>query len=105
MSSRGKVIAINGLLERNAAGFMSAVGGVLYNTVEQLTFAISVVLLVPIVFAAGNCCHIGNAIAAASAFVNAVYSVGKMMPWELRCTVIGGLAICPSAMKFMPKIE
>jgi L-serine dehydratase len=69
-------------------------------------------------------CHTRNAIAAASAFVNAdiimggyenpipldetvdaVYSVGKMMPWELRCTVMGGLAVCPSAMKFMPKIE
>jgi len=28
-----------------------------------------------------------------------------MMPWELRCTVMGGLAVCPSAMKFMPKME
>jgi|YelNatPaOPRAMG01_1025707.scaffolds.fasta_scaffold15024_6 MFS family permease len=51
VSSRGKVIAISGLLEGNAAGFMSAVGGVLYSTVEQLTFAIPAVLLVPIVVA------------------------------------------------------
>jgi len=67
-------------------------------------------------------CHTRNAIAAASAFVNAdlilggyenpipfdetvdaIYSVGKMMAWELRCTAMGGLAICPSAMKFKPK--
>ncbi|TDA41757.1 MAG: hypothetical protein DSO07_02900 [Thermoproteota archaeon] len=52
VSSRGKVIAISGLLEGNAAGFMSAVGGVLYSTVEQLTFAIPAVLLVPIVVVA-----------------------------------------------------
>jgi len=68
-------------------------------------------------------CHTRNAIAAASAFVNAdlilggyenpipfdetvdaIYSVGKMMAWELRCTAMGGLAICPSAMKFKPKM-
>ncbi len=67
-------------------------------------------------------CHTRNAIAAASAFVNAdliiggyenpipfdetvdaIYSVGKMMAWDLRCTAMGGLAVCPSAMKFMPK--
>jgi L-serine dehydratase len=69
-------------------------------------------------------CHTRNAIAASSAFVNAdliiggyenpipfdetvdaIYSVGKMMAWELRCTAMGGLAVCPSAMKFKPKME
>jgi L-serine dehydratase len=68
-------------------------------------------------------CHTRNAIAASSAFVNAdliiggydnpipfdetvdaIYSVGKMMTWELRCTAMGGLAVCPSAMKFKPKM-
>jgi L-serine dehydratase len=61
-------------------------------------------------------CHTRNAAAAASAFlcadlilggyvnpipldetVDAVFSVGKMLPRELRCTSLGGLAVTPSA--------
>lgn len=64
-------------------------------------------------------CHTRNAIAAASAFVNAdlilggyentipldetidaLYSVGRMLPSELKCTAMGGLAICPSALRY-----
>jgi L-serine dehydratase len=62
-------------------------------------------------------CHTRNASAAAGAFVNAalimggyenpipidetidaVYNVGKMLPSELRCTSLGGLSLCPSAL-------
>jgi L-serine dehydratase len=62
-------------------------------------------------------CHTRNAVAASSAFVcadlilggyfnpvpldetiEAVMSVGKMLPRELRCTVLGGLALAPSAI-------
>ena len=62
-------------------------------------------------------CHTRNAIAASSAFVcadlimggyvnpinldetiDAVYAVGKMLPPELRCTALGGLAVTPSAI-------
>jgi L-serine dehydratase len=62
-------------------------------------------------------CHTRNAIAASSAFVcadlilggynnpipldetiDAVMSVGRMLPRELRCTALGGLAITPSAL-------
>ncbi|MDL2263581.1 L-serine ammonia-lyase, iron-sulfur-dependent, subunit alpha [Synergistaceae bacterium OttesenSCG-928-I11] len=62
-------------------------------------------------------CHTRNASAAAGAFVNAdliiggyendipldetvdaVFEVGKMLPSELRCTSLGGLSICPSAL-------
>ncbi len=62
-------------------------------------------------------CHTRNAVAASSAFVcadlilggyfnpipldetiDAVYSVGKMLPPELRCTALGGLAVTPSAL-------
>lgn len=62
-------------------------------------------------------CHTRNAVASSSAFVcadlvlggyenpvpldetiDAVLAVGKMLPRELRCTVLGGLSICPSAM-------
>jgi L-serine dehydratase len=61
-------------------------------------------------------CHTRNALAASSAFVcadlilggyqnpipldetiDAVYAVGKMLPAELRCTALGGLALAPSA--------
>lgn len=60
-------------------------------------------------------CHTRNAVAASSAFVcadlvlggyanpvpldetlDAVYAVGKMLPGELRCTALGGLAATPS---------
>ncbi|MCS7102684.1 MAG: L-serine ammonia-lyase, iron-sulfur-dependent, subunit alpha, partial [Candidatus Korarchaeum sp.] len=64
-------------------------------------------------------CHTRNAVAAASAFTNAdliiggydnpipldetidaIYSVGRMLPSELKCTAMGGLAACPYAAKF-----
>jgi L-serine dehydratase len=67
-------------------------------------------------------CHTRNAAAAASAFVcadlilggyenpipldetiDAVLSVGRMLPAELRCTSRGGLAIAPSALALEPK--
>ncbi len=31
--------------------------------------------------------------------IDAVYATGKMLPPELRCTSLGGLAVCPSALK------
>jgi L-serine dehydratase len=62
-------------------------------------------------------CHTRNAVAASNAFVcadlilggyvnaidldetiDAVYAVGKMLPPELRCTALGGLAVTPSAL-------
>jgi len=66
-------------------------------------------------------CHTRNALAASSAFVcadlilggyynpipldetiDAVISVGNMLPPELRCTALGGLAITPSALSLKP---
>jgi len=63
-------------------------------------------------------CHTRNAVAASSAFVcadlilggyvnpvpldetiDAVYAVGQMLPRELKCTALGGLAIAPSALR------
>ncbi len=63
-------------------------------------------------------CHTRNALGATNAFlcaglilggyenpinldetIDAVYSVGKMLPPALRCTSRGGLAVCPSALK------
>jgi L-serine dehydratase len=62
-------------------------------------------------------CHTRNAVAASSALicadlilggyqnpipldetVDAVYAVGRMLPRELRCTALGGLALAPSAL-------
>jgi L-serine dehydratase len=72
----------------------------------------------------GTCeipCHTRNAVAASSAFVcadlilggysnpipldetvDAVYATGKMLPPELRCTSLGGIATTPSALS-MPR--
>lgn len=66
-------------------------------------------------------CHTRNAVAASSAFVcadlvlggysnpvpldetvDAVYATGKMLPPELRCTSLGGIAVTPSALS-MPR--
>ncbi len=68
-------------------------------------------------------CHTRNAVAASSAFVcadlilggyenpvpldetvDAVYDSGKMLPAELRCTAMGGLALAPSA-KSLPLLR
>jgi len=62
-------------------------------------------------------CHTRNGVAASSAFVcadlilggygnpipldetiDAVYAVGQMLPRELKCTALGGLALAPSAL-------
>jgi L-serine dehydratase len=68
-------------------------------------------------------CHTRNAVAASSAFVcadlilggyrnpipldetiDAVYSSGKMLPAELRCTALGGIAMTPSALS-LPRLK
>jgi L-serine dehydratase len=68
-------------------------------------------------------CHTRNAVASSSAFVcadlvlggyvnpipldetvDAVYTVGRMLPRELKCTALGGLAITPSA-RAMPHLR
>jgi L-serine dehydratase len=67
-------------------------------------------------------CHTRNAVAASSAFTNAdmviggyinhigldetidaVYSSGLMLPRELRCTALGGLALAPAAIALSRK--
>jgi L-serine dehydratase len=66
-------------------------------------------------------CHTRNAVAASNAFVcadlviggygnpvpldetvDAAYASGKMLPAELRCTALGGLAVAPSALALKP---
>ncbi len=67
-------------------------------------------------------CHTRNAAAASSAFlcadlvmggydnpipldetVDAVYATGRMLPRELKCTALGGLAVTPSAQSLSPQ--
>lgn len=67
-------------------------------------------------------CHTRNAVAASSAFTNAdlilggyanpipldetidaVYASGQILPVELRCTSLGGLALAPSARRLAPR--
>ena len=67
-------------------------------------------------------CHTRNAVAASNAFVcadlvlggyknpipldetiDASFSSGRMLPVELRCTALGGLAVTPSALALRPK--
>ncbi|MGZ5515605.1 MAG: L-serine ammonia-lyase, iron-sulfur-dependent, subunit alpha [Candidatus Aminicenantales bacterium] len=67
-------------------------------------------------------CHTRNAVAASSAFVcadlvlggyrnpvpldetiDASFSSGRMLPAELRCTALGGLAVTPSALALKPR--
>jgi L-serine dehydratase len=67
-------------------------------------------------------CHTRNAAAASSAFVcadlvmggydnpipldetvDAVYAAGRMLPRELKCTALGGLAVTPSAQSLSPQ--
>ena len=67
-------------------------------------------------------CHTRNAVAAANAFlcadlvlggyrnpvpldetIDAVYSSGRMLPPELLCTSLGGLAVAPSALALKPR--
>jgi L-serine dehydratase len=69
-------------------------------------------------------CHTRNAVAASSAFVcadlvlggytnpvpldetiDAAYSSGKMLPAELRCTSLGGLAVMPSALRIKNRMR
>ena len=35
--------------------------------------------------------------------VDAVYSSGRMLPLELRCTSLGGMAVTPSALSMLRK--
>jgi L-serine dehydratase len=108
-----------------AAGVVDAVGGnarqacdaaaIAYqNTMGSICDLVQGMVEIP--------CHTRNAAAAASAFIcadlalggyanpipldetiEAVYSVGRMLPPELRCTSKGGIALAPSAKALKPR--
>jgi L-serine dehydratase len=109
----------------SAAAVIDAVGGSARQACDSAAIAYQNTMGSVCDLVQGMCeipCHTRNAVAASSAFVcadlilggyvnpvnldetiDAVYSVGKMLPHELRCTTKGGLAITPSALKIKNK--
>lgn len=104
-----------------AAAVVEAVGGTARQAADAAAIALQNSMGSVCDLVRGMCevpCHTRNAAAASSAFVcadlvlggyenpipldetiDAIYSVGKMMPRELRCTSLGGLAVTPAALK------
>ncbi len=112
-------------VEIGAAGAMAAAAAVEAGHgsaalgVEAAAIALHNTMGSPCDLVQGTCevpCHTRNAVAAASAFtcadlilggyrnpipldetIDAMFAVGQMMPSQLRCTSLGGLAATPSA--------
>ena len=112
-------------VEIGAAGAMAAAAAVeagegsIVQAVNAAAIALHNTMGSPCDLVQGTCevpCHTRNAAAAASAYVcadlvlggyhnpipldetiDAMYAVGRMMPTQLRCTSLGGLAATPSA--------
>jgi L-serine dehydratase len=108
-----------------AAAVVEAAGGSARQAVEAAAISLQNTMGSVCDLVQGMCeipCHTRNAVAASSAFVcadlilggyqnpipldetiDAVLSVGKMLPPELRCTALGGLAQTPSALALKKK--
>ncbi|MBS3818428.1 L-serine ammonia-lyase, iron-sulfur-dependent, subunit alpha [bacterium] len=102
-----------------AAGVVEIAGGTPQQAVDAAAIFFQNIMGSVCDLVQGACeipCHTRNAVAASSAYVcadlilggyknpipldetiDAVYSVGKMLPSELRCTSRGGIAVTPSA--------
>jgi L-serine dehydratase len=102
-----------------AAAVVEAAGGTAQQATDAAAISLQNTMGLVCDLVQGICeipCHTRNAVAAASAFVcadlilggyanpvpidetiDAVFSVGKMLPRELRCTSLGGIAVAPSA--------
>ena len=108
-----------------AAAVVEAAGGSARQAVEAAAISLQNTMGSVCDLVQGTCeipCHTRNAVAASNAFVcadlilggyqnpvpldetiDAVLSVGKMLPAELRCTALGGLAQAPSALALKKK--
>jgi L-serine dehydratase len=104
-----------------AAAVVEAAGGIPEQAVDAAAISLQNTMGSVCDLIHGICeipCHTRNAVAAANAFVcadlilggyknpvpldetvDAVYSVGEMLPRELRCTSLGGIARAPSALR------
>ena len=102
-----------------AAAVVDACGGTAAQAVEAAAVALQNTMGSVCDPVGGGCeipCHSRNAVAAANAFVvadlvmggyanpigldetiDASYAVGRVLPRELRCTALGGIAATPSA--------
>ena len=108
-----------------AAAVVEAAGGSAAQAVDAAAVALQNTMGSVCDLVQGLCeipCHTRNAAAAAGAFVcadlvlggyknpvpldetiDASFSSGRMLPAELRCTALGGLAVTPSALALKPK--
>lgn len=105
MAAAAAVEAVGG----NASQAADAAAIALQNTMGTICDPVQGIVEIP--------CHTRNAVAASAAFVcadlimggyqnpipldetiDAMYAVGKMLPRELKCTALGGLALAPSAL-------
>jgi len=108
-----------------AAAIIEAAGGDAHQAADaaSVSFQNTMGLICdPVLAFAEIPCHIRNASAVSSSFVladlilggyqnllpldeiiDAVYSVGKMLPRELKCTALGGCAQVPTALKLTGK--
>lgn len=104
-----------------AAAVVEAAGGNCAQALDAAAISFQNTMGSPCDLVQGRCeipCHTRNAVAAASAFVcadlilggyqnpipldetiDAVLASGQMLPPQLRCTSLGGLAVTPSALK------
>ena len=107
MFRQGHEIAVDDIADPLAGKNAAAI--VLQNTMGSVCDPVQGVVEIP--------CHTRNAVGASSAFVCAdlvlggyqnlipldetvdtMYQVGKMLPKQLKCTALGGLAQAPSAL-------
>jgi L-serine dehydratase len=108
-----------------AAAVVEAAGGTAAQAADAAAIALQNTMGSVCDLVQGLCeipCHTRNAVAASSAFVcadlilggyrnpvpldetiDASFSSGRMLPPELRCTALGGLAVTPSALALKPK--
>ncbi len=119
--SAGCQVEIGAAGAMGAAAVVEAAGGSLTQAFDAAAIAFQNSMGSVCDLVQGMCeipCHTRNAAAASNAFlcadlilggyenpiplaetIDAVYSTGKMLPSELRCTARGGIAVTPSAMK------
>ncbi len=108
-----------------AASVVEAAGGTPHQACDAAAISLQNSMGLACDLVQGICeipCHTRNAVAAANAFVcadlilggyknpipleetmEAVFSAGQMLPRELRCTSLGGIALAPSAQRLRPK--
>jgi L-serine dehydratase len=108
-----------------AAAVVAATGGTPSQAIDAAAISLQNTMAWPCDLVQGTVeipCHTRNAVAATNAFlcadmvvggyanpislddtIDALYAAGKLLPRELRCTSLGGLAATPSALRMTPR--